>query len=148
MPYVAPEVLKGQQFTQAADIYSLGVIMSEISTGKKAFDGVPFNTTLFLKICNKNERPELGEGTPECYVQLAKRCMDSDPNERPTTTIISSRIVYWLDEIEQKNDNEIKKQFLEADNIVPKVETSIHPSYMYTRKLINTKRIDETLINS
>ncbi|RIB12816.1 kinase-like domain-containing protein, partial [Gigaspora rosea] len=31
MPYVAPEVLLGHKFTKAADIYGLGVIMSEIS---------------------------------------------------------------------------------------------------------------------
>src|SRR6185437_5575994 len=36
MPYVAPEVLLDKPFTQAADIYGFGVIMSEISTGKRA----------------------------------------------------------------------------------------------------------------
>ncbi|CAG8472592.1 4988_t:CDS:1, partial [Cetraspora pellucida] len=117
----------GQKFTQAADIYSFGVIMTEISTGKRAFDGVPFNIKLSLKICKEDERPEFGDGTPDCYVKLAKRCMDSDPNERPTATIICSKIVHWLDEMKQKDDNEIKKQFLKADKIIPKVESSIHP---------------------
>ena len=46
MPYVAPEVLQGKSFTQEADIYSLGVIMTELATGKKAFDGESFNTKL------------------------------------------------------------------------------------------------------
>ncbi|CAG8539032.1 1370_t:CDS:2, partial [Ambispora leptoticha] len=78
MPYVAPEVLRGQQFTQAADVYSFGVIMTEISSGKRAFDGIPFNIELDSKICDENERSELGEGIPGCYVNLAKRCMDSD----------------------------------------------------------------------
>ncbi|CAG8797523.1 8582_t:CDS:2 [Cetraspora pellucida] len=72
MPYVAPEVLIGQQFTQAADIYSFGIIMSEISAGNKAFDGVPFDTEPAIKIC-KGDRPEFGKGTPKCYVKLAKR---------------------------------------------------------------------------
>src|SRR6185312_5936236 len=33
MPYVAPEVLQNKPYTQAADIYSLGIIMYEIFTG-------------------------------------------------------------------------------------------------------------------
>ncbi|RIB03350.1 kinase-like domain-containing protein, partial [Gigaspora rosea] len=39
MPYVAPEVLLGeQQFTKATDIYGFGVIMSEMTTGQRPFD--------------------------------------------------------------------------------------------------------------
>ncbi|CAG8761861.1 5023_t:CDS:1, partial [Cetraspora pellucida] len=75
--------------------------------------------------------------TPECYKKLAERCMNSDPNKRPIITIISSSIVYWLDAIEQDDDNEIKKQFLNADKIIPKLESSIHPRHMYTSKLID-----------
>ncbi|CAG8817194.1 3837_t:CDS:1, partial [Cetraspora pellucida] len=156
MPYVAPEVLIGQQFTQAADIYSFGVIMTEISSGKKAFDSVPFDTKLAIQI-RKGNRPEFGKGTPKCYVKLAKRCMDFDPNRRPTATIISSRIVGWLDdmeqedemdhkdEMEQKNDNDVKKQFLEADKLIPKIETPTYPSHIYTSKLIDTEEINKAL---
>ena len=34
MPYVAPEVLSGKPYTQAADIYSFGMIMYFIITGR------------------------------------------------------------------------------------------------------------------
>ncbi|RIB05742.1 kinase-like domain-containing protein, partial [Gigaspora rosea] len=82
MPYVAPEVLLGQQqFTQAADIYGFGVVMAEI-TGRNLFDGIPFNTDLAIKICN-GFRPEFAPGTPDCYIKLAKQCMNSDPQNRP-----------------------------------------------------------------
>ncbi|CAB4444235.1 unnamed protein product [Rhizophagus irregularis] len=37
MPYVAPEVLKGNPYTQAADIYSFGMIMYVIATGNQPF---------------------------------------------------------------------------------------------------------------
>jgi len=37
LPYIAPEVLKGEKYTRAADIYSLGTIMYEVLTGFKPF---------------------------------------------------------------------------------------------------------------
>ena len=37
MPYVAPEVLKGNSYTKAADIYSFGMIMYFIATGNQPF---------------------------------------------------------------------------------------------------------------
>ncbi|PKC59520.1 kinase-like protein, partial [Rhizophagus irregularis] len=37
IPYVAPEVLKGEPYTQAADIYSFGMIMYFVATGKQPF---------------------------------------------------------------------------------------------------------------
>ncbi|KAF0332944.1 serine/threonine protein kinase, partial [Gigaspora margarita] len=49
--------------------------MTELATGKRAFDGEPFDIDLSMRIC-LGERPGFGEGTPKCYVKLAKRCMD------------------------------------------------------------------------
>ena len=36
-PYVAPEVLAGGKYTYASDIYSIGMLMWEISSGKLPF---------------------------------------------------------------------------------------------------------------
>ncbi|CAG8571614.1 1606_t:CDS:2 [Cetraspora pellucida] len=64
MPYIAPEVLMGKSFTQAADIYSFGVIMSEVSTGKSAFYDESFNINLAVKIY-RGKRPQFDERTPD-----------------------------------------------------------------------------------
>src|SRR5436190_15111408 len=37
MPYVAPEVLRGNPYTEAADIYSFGMIMYFVATGQQPF---------------------------------------------------------------------------------------------------------------
>ncbi|KAF0392363.1 putative Non-specific protein-tyrosine kinase [Gigaspora margarita] len=71
--------------------------------------------------------------------------MESDPNKRPTATNICHRVGYWLEEMEQDDDNETKKQFSEADNIKPKLKSPIHSNDMYTSKSINTKKITEEL---
>ncbi|RIB10239.1 kinase-like domain-containing protein [Gigaspora rosea] len=82
IPYVAPEVLSGQKITKASDIYGFGVIMSEMSTGQRPFDGYQFDDELAVKICT-GLRPGFAPGTPDCYIKLANQCMDSDPQKRP-----------------------------------------------------------------
>ncbi|POG63612.1 kinase-like domain-containing protein, partial [Rhizophagus irregularis DAOM 181602=DAOM 197198] len=37
MPYVAPEVLRGEPYTQTADVYSFGMIMYFVATGNQPF---------------------------------------------------------------------------------------------------------------
>src|SRR5206468_2177562 len=37
MPYVAPEVLRGKPYTQAADIYSFGMVMYFVATYRQPF---------------------------------------------------------------------------------------------------------------
>ncbi|POG64428.1 kinase-like domain-containing protein, partial [Rhizophagus irregularis DAOM 181602=DAOM 197198] len=83
MPYVAPEVLRGELYTQAADIYSLGMIMYFVATGRQPFYNRAHDHLLALDIC-KEVRPEINEPeTPSCYISLMKKCWDSDPNNRP-----------------------------------------------------------------
>ncbi|RIB23852.1 kinase-like domain-containing protein [Gigaspora rosea] len=110
LPYIAPEVLVGQPYTKASDIYGLGVIMTEISTGQRSFDGIPFDEYLVLRIIDGTRPKCLG---PDCYIKLATKCMDKDFDKRPTATEIIEMITRWLGEIDQEGDNEIKNQILE-----------------------------------
>ncbi|CAI2179867.1 4228_t:CDS:2 [Funneliformis geosporum] len=83
LPYIAPEILNGESYTLASDIYSFGIIMAELSTGNPPFYNRKHNISLALNICN-GLRPEFGKETPEFYKELAYRCMNSNPNQRPT----------------------------------------------------------------
>ncbi|RIB01539.1 hypothetical protein C2G38_2230533 [Gigaspora rosea] len=120
MPYVAPEVLSGeQQFTKAADIYGQG--LQRIAT----------------KVVLE---------TPKCYIVLAKKCMDSNPQKRPSAWDVDKTIDVWLDEIANSDDNKIKRQFLDADKKAIKLlPTSKHPDEIYTSKIIGTKLISKAI---
>src|SRR5437016_6280264 len=83
LAYIAPEVLNGEAYTSSSDIYSFGVVMAELSSGKPPFYNKKHNLSLALAICN-GLRPEFGKGTPEFYKKLAYKCMDANSNERPT----------------------------------------------------------------
>ncbi|CAG8631520.1 24689_t:CDS:1 [Cetraspora pellucida] len=112
-------------FTPAADVYSLGVIMTEISTGKQAFEGLEFIP-----------------GTPNCYVKLAKRCMDSNPKKRPTAKSINYQLGLWIEEmLSSDEDNKIKKKFLEVDNTLQIVNINKNSSLI--SKPIDTIDISE-----
>src|SRR5205814_689741 len=69
--YMAPEVLEGKPYTQAADIYSFGKIMYFVATGKQPSD----NNSLELKRVK----------TPKCYIDLTEKCWHSNPHDRPST---------------------------------------------------------------
>ena len=92
MPYVAPEILKGKPYTQAADIYSFGMIMYFVATGRQPFANCAHDKCLALSICN-GIRPEINEPeVPKCYIELMKRCWDSNPDNRPKATEILESI--------------------------------------------------------
>ncbi|RGB38511.1 kinase-like domain-containing protein [Rhizophagus diaphanus] len=92
IPYVAPEVLKGELYTQAADVYSFGMIMYFVATGKQPFADCAHDEFLVLNICNGN-RPEVNiQEAPKCYIDLMKQCWDSNPDNRPKATEIFESI--------------------------------------------------------
>ncbi|GBB88180.1 hypothetical protein RclHR1_14700002 [Rhizophagus clarus] len=111
MPYVAPEVLKGNPYTKAADIYSFGMIMYFVATGKQPFANCAHDQYLALKICN-GIRPEISEPeAPKCYIDLMKKCLDSNPNNRPKAIEIEEliKLYYYSYKYDELYDELYKK---------------------------------------
>ncbi|RGB25094.1 kinase-like domain-containing protein, partial [Rhizophagus diaphanus] len=50
LPYIAPEVLNGEQYSLSSDIYSLGVIMAELSSGNSPFYNKKHDISLALAV--------------------------------------------------------------------------------------------------
>ncbi|RIB21570.1 kinase-like domain-containing protein [Gigaspora rosea] len=117
LSYIAPELFQKQPYTQASDIYSFGIIMVEITTGQRPFNNYKFDNDLVIKICN-GLRPKFGPGTPDCYIELANQCMDSNPGKRPTSSEIINKINEWLNIIESEAENKIKKRSMFREIII------------------------------
>src|SRR5205823_1201624 len=96
IPYMAPEVLRGKPYTPASDIYSFAMIMWELTSGVPPFNDRAHDFHLSLSIC-KGERPEIIENTPQCYVDLVKKCWDLDPLKRPSAPELKIIIKNWRD---------------------------------------------------
>ncbi|GBC38134.2 kinase-like domain-containing protein [Rhizophagus irregularis DAOM 181602=DAOM 197198] len=142
MPYMAPEILRGKPYTQAADIYSFGMIMYFVATGRQPFNDCAHDQYLALNICD-GIRPEINEqGVPKFYIDLMKKCWDSNPENRPTASEIDKLIdVYNPEkgkEITEQNDeaDEYRKaNLLSIEN--SRLTTSTHPRAYYTSRLLN-----------
>ena len=151
VPYIAPEVLNGRPYTQKSDIYSIGILMSEISTSQQPFNDKDHGYGLALKIC-EGLRPGFSNNTPDFYIKLAYKCMDADPDNRPTAEEILKIIAFWNVTLELKfsdYNNYSKEQFDELermriifdkmDNIKyhpSTVTATIHPGAVYSSRLL------------
>ncbi|DAZ95660.1 TPA: hypothetical protein N0F65_002457 [Lagenidium giganteum] len=88
--WTAPEVLMGKKYTEKADIFSFGIVMSELDThlvpysdkvddaGKK-LQGMK----IVQKVIRQKMRPSFSATIPTPVKALADRCLDSDPDVRP-----------------------------------------------------------------
>src|SRR5687768_8634190 len=146
MPYVAPEVLRGKIYTKAADIYSFGMIMYFVATGRQPFADCAHDNLLVLGICN-GIRPEINEPeAPKCYIDLMKKCWNSNPDNRPNAIEIIKLVLlfrsYVLEDVETK-DNKIKgiqDQFKKAEeyrSFKANRQSTTHPQAIYTSRLLN-----------
>ncbi len=154
LPYMAPEILQGIEYTIASDIYGFGMIMWEFTTGIPPFNDREHDFYLALSIC-KGERPEIIENTPQCYIDLMKKCWDQDPSKRPTAL----EIIYHLNDDEKfKNDviefektNDILEQRQKSSLITSKIinnksTTKYHPQADYTSCMFDfISELNETL---
>src|SRR3954468_14199984 len=91
LPYVAPEVIAGKEYTFASDIYSIAMLMWEISSGQPPFINYEHDYNLAMNIIN-GIRPKIGSGIPSEYKRLMKQCWDADPLKRPNTYPLLKKI--------------------------------------------------------
>ncbi|GBC03100.1 hypothetical protein RclHR1_00050008 [Rhizophagus clarus] len=149
LPFMAPEVLRSKPYTSASDIYSFSMIMWEFTSGIPPFNKKAHDLQLSLSIC-KGERPEIMKNTPNCYIDLMKKCWDTDPENRPTVTELEYKISEWIkiinDEYEVRNiDKKLKNvmnEIVEADKALEEKQTNISiTSITYPSSCYYTSRL-------
>jgi hypothetical protein len=87
--YMAPEQLEGKEQTVRTDIYSLGLVLYELFTGKKAFEAATFGDLIKLR------RSDTTPTTPTSIVKdldpiiekVIDRCLQKDPAQRPSSAL-------------------------------------------------------------
>jgi serine/threonine protein kinase/tetratricopeptide (TPR) repeat protein len=81
--YMSPEQVEGKETDQRSDIYSLGIILYEMVTGRVPFEG---ETPLSIAVKHKTEAPrepkEFNTQIPEDLNRLILRCLEKDKEKR------------------------------------------------------------------
>jgi len=81
--YMSPEQVAGRVLDHGTDIFSLGVILYEMASGRRPFEGAS-SAELASAILRDTPRPlsELRADLPEELGLLIQRCLDKDPQDR------------------------------------------------------------------
>jgi serine/threonine protein kinase len=76
--YMAPEQARGKPVDKRADIWAFGVVLYEMITGKRLFQGEDLTETLASVVLKE---PQLGDAPPQLH-RLLKKCLEKDPKKR------------------------------------------------------------------
>jgi hypothetical protein len=95
--YTAPELCQGSPPSFKTDVYSIGIVLHELVTGRPVHDPSTPMMQLMLNIA-QGTLPELPAGTHPVLVTMIKRCCSVDPAGRPTLHEVCGEFakVNWL----------------------------------------------------
>ncbi|GES81922.1 kinase-like domain-containing protein [Rhizophagus clarus] len=161
LPYIAPEILRGQTYTKAADIYSFGIIMYEVISGLPPYHDISHDKNLAIKIC-QGLRPKFKIKVPQLILHLIKQCLDADHLNRPNAKEIKEILVKWKKETNSRryNQTELIEQIKEAEEMnnnlsnmtttaIPPINSSLsyetHSEAIYTSRLLNFNNLPEPI---
>jgi len=85
--YMAPEQVRGSEVDRKTDIWSLGVVIYEMLTGRVPF-AADYEQAVFYRITNEDPTPieALCDDTPPMLEAVVAKCLEKDPRKRYQTT--------------------------------------------------------------
>ncbi|KAH9104261.1 hypothetical protein AeMF1_019617 [Aphanomyces euteiches] len=89
--WTAPEVLQDGHYAASADIFSFGVVLSELDTHLLPYENMTnergnayTDTAIIAKVMAGQILPSFTPGCPKWFSDLGQKCMALSPQERPT----------------------------------------------------------------
>ncbi|GLE05370.1 hypothetical protein PINS_up014383 [Pythium insidiosum] len=93
--WMAPEVMSGGHYSESADVFSFGVILSEMDTHKLPYGtkGREFSdATIIAQVSSGQLCVDFTALADRDVVQLARDCMAFHPDDRPTAAVVAMRM--------------------------------------------------------
>jgi aminoglycoside phosphotransferase (APT) family kinase protein len=86
--YMSPEQLKGLEVTAKSDIYSLGVVLYELFTGRRPYDARTVQSMIDMQESQQlTSMTSLAADMDPAAERVIKRCLDPDASKRPTSPL-------------------------------------------------------------
>src|SRR5262249_42189124 len=97
--YMSPEQVEGKELDGRSDIFSLGAVLYEMLTGKKAFEGKS-QLSVASAILEREPAPigSIKPLTPPALDHAIRRCLGKDPEERWQTARDLAGELKWIAE--------------------------------------------------
>jgi serine/threonine protein kinase len=139
LPYIAPEVISARKTTKKSDVYSIAMLMWEISSGQPPFNNFENDCDLALKIIN-GMRPKVMAGTPLKYENLMKQCWDADPSKRLDIDPLYDGIKELLQSYQNMSNEELQQ---ETNNYLEMYKTNKSSSKLIISKTHQFENLPE-----
>jgi len=80
--YMSPEQARGKKVDRRADIWAFGVVLWEMLTGRKLFEGETVSDLMAAVLTCDPDLTRLPSRTPSSVARLVRRCLERDPQTR------------------------------------------------------------------
>ena len=80
--YMSPEQARGESADKRADVWAFGVVLYEMLTGRRPFEGRTLSDTLASVLAREPDLDALATDTPPAMRRLLRRCLEKDPKRR------------------------------------------------------------------
>jgi len=86
--YMAPEQLANREVTVRSDIYSLGLVLYEIFTGRRAFEADSLADLVALRENSSVTSPsQISDDMDPAIERVIMRCLENEPRDRPPSAL-------------------------------------------------------------
>jgi serine/threonine protein kinase len=83
--YTAPEVLRGEMYSQTADVYGYAAVLLELCASERLLESPEAGMAAMRGLMDDKEwRPEIPPHVTGAWRALIERCWHRDPTERPS----------------------------------------------------------------
>ena len=89
--YISPEIWKSKKYTDACDVYAFALIIYEIMTNEKPFDGL--NLYQIMLNVSSGARPQFTCEIPKSYRDLIEICWSQEHYKRPSFSQIVDMLI-------------------------------------------------------
>ncbi|EXX65228.1 Skt5p [Rhizophagus irregularis DAOM 197198w] len=118
-------------FNEKSDVYSVGVLLWEISSGQPPFSNEESDLDLAIDI-KEGLREDPIPDTPENYIKLYTDCWDGEPDNRPTIDQVAERLKAMVTKTSVITENHQIKSDLQLSD-----ERDINPTNVNTSSSVS-----------